>query len=165
MVSKNDSWIDLDFPIQSLEPCEKVPEALIKALGVPLKTVYYGQPKFGGHYLVELSSEEEVKALKPNMLLIKEISCRAVTVTARACAPFDFISRYFAPSVGLDEDPVCVSAHCRLAPFWEPLLHKKDFLAYTASKRGGLLKVSIKKDRVIISGKAVTVLEGRLRIK
>ncbi len=92
--------------------------------------------------------------------MIEEIDCRAVIVTAPGNAPYDFVSRYFAPKVGIPEDPVCGSAHCRLVPFWSTFLDKTNFLAYQASKRGGILKVALEGERVSLSGQAVTVCEG-----
>jgi predicted PhzF superfamily epimerase YddE/YHI9 len=89
---------------------------------------------------------------------------RGVIVTARGAAggPYDFVSRFFAPGSGVDEDPVTGSAHCTLAPYWAARLGKQDFLAYQASARGGEVRVTLKGDRVRLGGRAVTVLKGQL---
>ena len=107
-----------------------------------------------------LGDAEEVRTLTPNLSLIEEMDCRAIIVTAPGEAPYDFESRYFAPKVGIPEDPVCGSAHCRLVPFWSDLLGKTELLAYQSSKRGGILKVALEGERVSLSGQAVTVCEG-----
>jgi predicted PhzF superfamily epimerase YddE/YHI9 len=88
-----------------------------------------------------------------------------VIVTSRAAAgPYDFVSRFFAPGSGIDEDPVTGSAHCALAPYWAPRLGKSEFMAYQASPRGGVLRVTLAGDRVNLAGRAVTVLRGELRV-
>jgi PhzF family phenazine biosynthesis protein len=158
---KNKSWITLNFPSRLVSPCP-MPETLHNALGdITIQSVH----KDDVLYLVFLGDEEEVRSLTPNLSLIEEIDCRAVIVTAPGKAPYDFVSRYFAPRVGIPEDPVCGSAHCRLAPFWSNLLGKTNFLAYQASKRGGILKVDLEGDRVSLSGQAVTVCDGILKTK
>jgi predicted PhzF superfamily epimerase YddE/YHI9 len=88
---------------------------------------------------------------------------RGVIVTARASSPgFDFVSRFFAPALGVDEDPVCGSAHCCLAPFWAERLGKSELLGYQASSRGGVVRVRVRGPRVLLGGQAVTVLKGEL---
>ena len=89
---------------------------------------------------------------------------RGVILTARGAAnPFDFVSRYFAPGVGIDEDAVTGSAHCALAPYWAARLGKEEMLAYQASARGGVVRVRVAGERVKLGGQAVTVLQGRLQ--
>ncbi len=164
LISKHQDLISLNFPVQVTSHCEAPHSLLERVLGVStnlIKAVY----TMPNHYLVELESESDVVTLNPDLMLLKQIPVRALTVTARAQSPYDFVSRYFAPSVGINEDPVCGSAHCRLAPFWAERLGKNDFEAYVASERGGSLKVSLKGDRVILSSAAITVLEGRLLLK
>jgi predicted PhzF superfamily epimerase YddE/YHI9 len=97
------------------------------------------------------------------MTRLKQINARGVIVTARSDEPrYDFISRFFAPQSGVDEDPVTGSAHCALAPYWAGKLGKTDLLAYQASPRGGVVRVSVRGERVLLSGQAVTVLRGEL---
>lgn len=157
---KQDGWIYLDFPVRPIAPCV-LPDTLQQALqGVTVQSVY----KDDIVYVVVLREAADVIDLKPNLSLIEQIDCRAVTVTALGESPYDFVSRYFAPRVGIPEDPVCGSTHCRLAPFWSKILEKNDFLAYQASPRGGVLRLRLMDDRVSIGGQAVTVSEGHLRI-
>jgi len=152
------SWIEMDFPA---EPEEKTspPPGLEKALGTPAS--YVGKNRFD--YLVEVDTEDDVRKLKPNFGLLGEIPTRGFIVTSRASSPgYDFVSRFFAPSAGIPEDPVTGSAHCCLGPFWKSRLHKDGFLAYQASSRGGVVRVRVADDRVILGGQAVTVLRGEL---
>jgi predicted PhzF superfamily epimerase YddE/YHI9 len=113
--------------------------------------------------LVELESEQALRELRPEISRIAALPVRGLIVTARASIPgFDFVSRFFAPAVGVDEDPVCGSAHCCLGPFWSARLGKSDLNAYQASPRGGVLRVGVRGDRIRLSGQAVTVLRGEL---
>jgi PhzF family phenazine biosynthesis protein len=152
-------WIELDFPANPVEEVSP-PEGLIEALG--------GEPRFIGKsrfdYLVELPSEEAVRSTVPDHSRLRTLPVRGVIVTARGDAggPYDFVSRFFAPGSGVDEDPVTGSAHCTLGPYWAGKLGKQDFLAYQASARGGVVRVRVTGDRVKLGGQAVTVLRGRL---
>ena len=122
---------------------------------------YVGRNKFD--YIVELESEAALRRTKPNFSLLAEIPVRGVIVTARSANNgFDFVSRFFAPGSGVNEDPVTGSAHCCLAPFWAKRLGKTEFLAYQASPRGGVVRVRLNGDRVLLGGQAVTVLRGAL---
>jgi len=151
-------WIAMDFPATPEKPIS-IPEGLQQALDVSPK--YLGASQFD--YLVELDSEETVRNLQPNFTLLKAFSVRGVIVTARSSVPeFDFVSRFFAPAVGIDEDPVTGSAHCCLAPFWGHRLEKVTMKAYQASKRGGVVMLELLTKRVLISGQAVTVVKGTL---
>ncbi len=151
-------WIEMDFPAEP-EQLAATPAELEKALGAHLK--YIGKNRFD--YLVEVNSEDTVRKLKPNLPLLGEIPARGFIVTSRASSSgFDFVSRFFAPSAGIPEDPVTGSAHCCLGPFWKSRLHKDGFLAYQASSRGGVVRVRVADDRVILGGQAVTVLRGEL---
>jgi PhzF family phenazine biosynthesis protein len=151
-------WIELDFPATPEEETE-APPGLAGALGA--EPLYVGHSKFD--YLAEFDSEEVVARLRPDFTRLAEIPVRGVIATARSARPdFDFVSRFFAPAVGIDEDPVTGSAHCCLAPFWSRRLGKEDFLARQISARGGVLKVRLAGDRVLIAGQAVTVLAGDL---
>jgi PhzF family phenazine biosynthesis protein len=116
-------------------------------------------------YLVEMANEGDVRDLKPDYAMLRRIPVRGVIVTSRASTKgFDFVSRFFAPGSGIDEDPVTGSAHCALAPYWAPRLRKEDFVAYQASQRGGVLRVTLAGDRVRLGGRAITVFRGELRV-
>jgi PhzF family phenazine biosynthesis protein len=147
-------WIEMDFPVKPETQVEPFPD-LQKALGV--KATYVGKNLFD--YLVEVDSEEIVRDLTPDISLLATLPVRGVIVTSRASTSgFDFISRFFAPAVGVPEDPVTGSAHCCLAPFWRDRLEKTEMIGYQASARGGIVKVRLEGERVILSGQAVTVL-------
>jgi PhzF family phenazine biosynthesis protein len=110
-----------------------------------------------------LSSAEEVSKLAPDMNQVAEIKARGVIVTARSDVPdFDFVSRFFAPATGVPEDPVTGSAHCCLGPYWGGVLGKAELVGRQVSKRGGTVTMRVGGDRVILSGSAVLVVEGKL---
>jgi PhzF family phenazine biosynthesis protein len=117
-------------------------------------------------YLILLDSERALRALRPDFRLLASIRARGIIVTAlpdSSDSPFDFLSRFFAPASGIDEDPVTGSAHCCLAPFWAKRLNKTSFTAQQASPRGGTLRVSLAEgDRVLLLGRAITTLRGEL---
>jgi PhzF family phenazine biosynthesis protein len=151
-------WIEMNFPSKT-EETAGAPAHLEEALGVPAK--YIGKNSFD--YIVEVDSEEVVRKMKPDFGLLAKIPVRGVIVTSRASSrEYDFVSRFFAPQVGIDEDPVTGSAHCCLGPFWSKRLNKNELIAYQASARGGLLHVRVSGDRVYLSGQAVTVIHGEL---
>jgi len=151
-------WIEMDFPLKADEPADAPPH-LSEALGTALK--YVGRNNLD--YIAEVESEAVLRGLKPNHSLLSELGVRGVIVTARSeTRDFDFVSRFFAPGSGINEDPVTGSAHCCLAPYWAKRLGKTEFLAYQASARGGVLRVRLNGDRVILGGQAVTVLRGEL---
>lgn len=155
---KAGDWIELNFPAVSSRPVD-VPGGLEAALGAA--PVELRQHDLG--YLVVLASEGELRGMRPDVKRLKEFPADAVIVTA---APpgggYDFISRMFAPRLGIDEDPVTGSAHCVLGPYWKSRTGKDDFTAYQASARGGVVKVSIRGERVALGGQAVTVFRGEL---
>jgi PhzF family phenazine biosynthesis protein len=152
--------IELDFPAKVATPSEPA-EGLIEALGA--HPMHVARNEFD--YLVEMASEDDIRSLKPDHAMLRRLPVRGVIVTSRASTPgFDFVSRFFAPGSGVDEDPVTGSAHCALAPFWAPRLGKTEFTAYQASPRGGVLRVTLAGDRVRLAGHAVTVLRGDLRV-
>src|SRR5207248_8557425 len=127
------------------------------ALGAELKFV--GRNQFD--YLVEVAGEKTLRALVPNYHLLRELPVRGIIVTARG-DEYDFVSRFFAPASGVDEDPVTGSSHTALGPHWAGRLGKNEMTAFQASARGGVLKVRVGGDRVYLSGQAVTVLRGDL---
>lgn len=156
---RNGDLIELDFPAKREEQ-SAAPAALLDALGAK-HAVYVGRNEFD--YIVELPTEGDVRALHPDHAVLRQLPVRGVIVTSRSAAPeFDFVSRFFAPGSGVDEDPVTGSAHCCLTPYWASRLGKMEMNAYQASARGGTLRVRLAGDRVKLGGSAVTVLRGEL---
>lgn len=153
------AWIELDFPATPAEPAA-APAGLVAALGVDA-TGWVGRSRFD--YLVQLDSEAAVRRLTPDITALERVEARGVIVTSRATtAGYDFVSRFFAPRAGVNEDPVTGSAHCTLTPFWSERLRKTEMTAYQASARGGVVRVRLAGDRVRLAGQAVTVLRGEL---
>ena len=151
-------WIEMDFPVKAEEAAEP-PVRLSEALGAAMQ--YVGRNQFD--YIVEVESESVLLGLKPNFTLLSEIPVRGVIVTARPeTETYDFVSRFFAPASGVNEDPVTGSAHCCLAPYWARRLGKTEMTGYQASARGGVVRVRLNGDRVMVGGQAVTVLRGEL---
>jgi PhzF family phenazine biosynthesis protein len=151
-------WIELDFPARPASPAE-TPAGLAEALGA--QPVYVGRNV--DDLVVLLDSEAAVRGLRPSFGALLKLRVRGVTVTAAATTPgYDFVSRFFAPAVGVDEDPVTGSAHCCLAPFWGKRLGRDEMVGYQASARGGAVRVRLAGDRVILGGQAVTVARGEL---
>ena len=149
-------WIELDFPAQPEEPAT-APADLARALGTA--PTYVGKSRLD--YLVEVESEEIVRNLKPDFQALRTVPTRGVIVTSRAAASeYDFVSRFFAPRVGSDEDPVTGSAHCCLGPYWQGRLGKRGLIGYQASSRGGLVRGRPSGGRVELGAQAVTVLRG-----
>lgn len=153
--------IELDFPA-TLEQRADAPAGLLESLGVS-EPIYVGRNEFD--YLVEVASEEIVRELNPGHAQLRRIEVRGVIVTSRASeTDADFVSRFFAPGSGIDEDPVTGSAHCCLTPYWSTRLGKEEMTAYQASPRGGYVYVQLAGDRVKLRGNAVTVLRGELTV-
>ena len=155
---RDDNGITLDLPAHYVEPIS-IPEGLIEALGV--SPVSVGQAN--DDCLVELHSAQEVIDLSPDTARLANIDCRGIIITAEgnADSDYDFVSRFFAPKVGVTEDPVTGSAHCKLATYWSERLGKNVFNAYQASKRGGYIKVRHEGERVLLTGHAVTAFSGK----
>lgn len=153
-------WIEMDFPAKAPEPVTP-PEGLLQALGV--STHYTGSNRMD--YLVEVETEEAVCTLNPDFVRLAQLPVRGVIVTSRASMPgYDFVSRFFAPTAGVPEDPVTGSAHCCLGPYWQSRLGQTELTAYQCSRRGGTVKVRVTPDRVFLSGQAVTVFRGDLQV-
>jgi PhzF family phenazine biosynthesis protein len=150
-------WIEMDFPAK-LETAAEAPPQLAEALGCELR--YVGRNQFD--YLVEVADEATLRALRPAHHVLRTLPVRGIIATAAGSGDFDFVSRFFAPGSGIDEDPVTGSAHCALAPYWGAKLGKREMTGFQASKRGGVVKVELRGDRVILRGQAVTVLRGEL---
>ncbi|MFC1713140.1 PhzF family phenazine biosynthesis protein [Candidatus Poribacteria bacterium] len=150
--------IEMNFPVIPEESSEAPPD-LAEALGVNPR--YVGKNELG--YLLEVDSEDTVRNLTPDFNLLKEVKTLGVMVTSLTdSSEYDFVSRFFAPAAGIDEDPVTGSAHCCLGPFWSSRLGKSEFIAYQASARGGVVRVRLADERVYLEGNAVTVLRGEL---
>ncbi|RPJ85455.1 MAG: PhzF family phenazine biosynthesis protein [Acidobacteria bacterium] len=157
--TQNGDWIELDFPADSTKPVEASP---VLAEGLGVKSFRY-TGRDGFDYLCELESEAIVRSLQPDFKLLKQAGPRGIIVTARADSKdFDCVSRFFAPAYGVDEDPVTGSAHGTLGPYWASRLGKNDLVGYQASARGGIVRVGVRGNRVLIGGQAVTVLRGEL---
>ncbi len=150
--------IRMDFPSRPALQ-EEPPEGLCTALGA--YPVWVGRSEYD--YLVELEDESAVKSLKPDFGVLEHLPVRGVIVTARGSAPYDFVSRFFAPAAGVPEDPVTGSAHCTLAPHWARRLGRVELTGWQASRRGGEVQVHLMGDRVRLGGRAVTVWRGEFR--
>lgn len=150
-------WLELDFPAEPPREMELDP-AIIQALGV--NPLFTGGNRFD--YLVEVDGAGVVRSLTPDMALLASVTERGVMVTAPGEGGCDFVSRFFAPRIGVPEDPVTGSAHCCLGPFWQQRLGRDMMLGRQISPRGGQVRVTMKGDRVLLGGQAVTVLAGNL---
>lgn len=156
--TRDGDWITLDFPAEPQRPVE-VPDQLSRALGT--EPVYVGKNRFD--LLAEVESEQVLRSLSPDFQLLAEIPVRGVIATSRCSSgEYDIVSRFFAPNCGVNEDPVCGSAHCCLTPYWSEKLGKDHLLAYQASHRGGILQLQNAGTRVHLSGRANTVMRGHL---
>lgn len=150
--------IELDFPLTAVDTAAP-PDGLLAALGVAAR--YVGRSRFD--YLVEVETEETLRRIAPDFRRLAAAPVRGVIVTSRAAGKeFDFVSRFFAPAAGVDEDPVTGSAHCALADYWGRRLGKTEMTAWQASERGGRVRVRLAGQRVFLGGRAVTVSEGKL---
>jgi predicted PhzF superfamily epimerase YddE/YHI9 len=160
LADRRGEWIELDFPATPAVPAE-APAGLLAALGCQARAVL--RNRFD--YLLELDSEAAVRALAPDFTALRKMEARGIVATAKAStAGFDFVSRFFAPAVGVDEDPVTGSAHCALGPYWAARLGKTAMTAFQASARGGVVRVRLAGDRAILGGQAVTIMAGELVI-
>lgn len=159
-VRQNEQSIEMDFPACGPVAVES-PKGLNEALAI--KPVFVGRNNMD--YLILLESENQLRQLEPDLQQLGKIDGRGFIVTAPSHSKhFDFVSRFFAPRVGVNEDPVTGSAHCCLAPFWSTRLGKTKLIGYQASKRGGTVEMKVKKDRVILCGQAVTICSGKILI-
>jgi len=158
--NKNGRFIELDFPSESATPC-KPTEALSMALDTDL--LWCGQNRFD--YLVQVSDEPAVLDLQPDLARLAKLDARGVIVTAEAKRDgADFVSRFFCPALGIDEDPVTGSAHCCLAPFWAERLGRDALVGFQASERGGWVQCTLDGKRVRLSGQAVTIFSSTMHI-
>ncbi len=156
-VRKKEKFIELDFPVSKIQRSQ-IKQEIIDALGKEPVEVWKSED-----YLVVYENESDILSLSPNFNALSKLDCRGVIVTAEG-QKVDFVSRFFAPKCGINEDPVTGSAHCSLAPYWSDRLKKTILYAKQLSKRGGKLKCEISGDRILIAGKAVKYLEGKINI-
>jgi len=157
-VRHDGDMLTLDFPADTLRPVNP-PAGLSEALGAPSLEVFRGKTD----YLAVFGAEEDIVALRPDFRKLGAIEARGIICTARG-RTVDFVSRFFAPQVGIDEDPVTGSAHATLAPYWAGKLGRTEMSAIQLSARRGWLKVNLVGDRVEIGGKARAYLEGRIAV-
>jgi PhzF family phenazine biosynthesis protein len=158
--NQSGGWISMDFPARPAEECES-PPGLLEALGCEAN--FIGTNRMD--VLVEVESDKTVRRLSPDFRALRRVKARGVIVTARSAVSdsgIDFVSRFFAPAAGVDEDPVTGSAHCCLAPYWAGKLGRNELVGYQASERGGTVRMQLQNDRVILTGQAVTVMQGAL---
>jgi len=161
LADRRGDWIELDFPAKQVVAAP-APAELLPALGVA-QAAFVGRNAFD--YLVEVDSEETLRGLAPDHSTLRRIPVRGIVVTSPSSGgEFDFVSRFFAPGSGIDEDPVTGSAHCALGPYWSERLGKSEFTAFQASPRGGTVRVKLEGDRVLLGGQAVTVMTAELLV-
>jgi predicted PhzF superfamily epimerase YddE/YHI9 len=155
-----DGRVEMDFPAEPPSACEE-PAGLAATLGAPAR--WFGRNRMD--WVAELADEATVRSLTPALEAVRHLGLRGLIVTARADAgaPYDFVSRFFAPQSGVPEDPVTGSAHCALAPLWVERLGRAPLEGFQASRRGGQVEVEPRDGRVLLRGHAVTVVEGGLR--
>lgn len=157
--TRRGDWTWMDFPAQPAAPAD-LPADLLPALGIK-RAVFTGRNVRDA--LIEVEDESEVRGLAPDFARLRACGLPGVIVTARSHGvEYDFISRFFAPLLGVDEDPVTGSAHTALAPYWGKILGKDNLRAYQASARGGELLLTCAGERVLIGGQAVTVFRGEM---
>ena len=156
--TRDGDWITLDFPATPMERAVD-PGPLAEALGVAVVSAWAGRFDL----LAEVESDAALRSMRPDIGKIAALPARGLVATARSDDPaFDFVSRFFAPAVGIAEDPVTGSAHCGLGPYWSSRLGRPELVGYQASGRGGVVRVGLDGDRVRLGGQAVTVLRGEL---
>jgi PhzF family phenazine biosynthesis protein len=171
VTKEQNDWLTLDFPQKKLVECAMPPQLQQSLIGPngPVDIVSVLKDDSIIHdetiYVVTLRNQADLATLTPDLRLIESLDYRAVCITTTGRLGYDYESRYFAPRVGIPEDPVCGSSHCRLGPLWANRLAKSDLMSYQASKRGGFIKIGIEGDRVTMSSKAVTVCESKFDLK
>jgi len=158
IVTKNKDWYTLNFPSEEIKEV-KTPDLLEQALNVPIIKTYKGTWKL----LVELENETTISNLAPNFNLLSQLKSNGIIVTSKGDT-VDFVSRFFAPKIGINEDPVTGSAHTLLIPYWAKKLNKNKLNTIQLSKRVGILKCEYLNERVEMSGQAITYLKGNLTL-
>ncbi len=159
-VRKYDKWLELDFPLQETFLSE-APEGLTESIGKKPKEVY----RASDDYMLVYGVQKDIEELKPNFGALKDIKARGIIVTAKAKSKkIDFVSRFFGPGSGIDEDPVTGSAHTKLVPYWSKIFNKNELIAEQISSRKGYLKCKLHDDRVLMAGKCKLFLKGKIII-
>lgn len=158
LASRQGELIQLDFPVQ---PVHDAPISSAMVAAMNHADIVHGA-RNDVNYLVELRSHQAVVNFIPDLNKIAKLPYQGVIITSAGEAPYDFVSRYFVPAMGIPEDPVTGASHCSLAPYWQAKLGKDKMLAYQASERGGVLHVECTPERIYISGQAITVMRGEL---
>lgn len=155
-VSKQERWLSLDFPIHAPTPCE-MPHAIIEAFEpTPIACLH------ADDYIIVFEKESDILC-QPNIEILKQLDRRGVAITAPS-ETYDFVTRFFAPNFGINEDPVTGSAFTQLAPYWATALNKRDLLAKQCSARGGIVHLTLGDTRVQIKGQAICYMRGELTI-
>ena len=155
--TRRGDWIEMDLPADPPRQAEP-PAALGAALGIEPR--WFGRSRL--YDFVRVDSVAELRSIEPDFSALRDVAQDGLCVTAPGEGEYDFLSRFFAPAAGIDEDPVTGSAHALLAPYWAGELHKTDLVGYQASARGGVVKVGERGERVLVAGQAVTVARGEL---
>lgn len=159
-VRKEVNWLELDFPAQAIVAAQ-APEGLIEGIGKKPLEVY----RASDDYLLVYESQKDIEEISPNFNTLKQVKARGVIITSKAKSKrLDFVSRFFAPGSGIDEDPVTGSAHTKLVPFWANILNKNELIAEQISSRKGFLKCKLVEDRVLMTGKSKLFLKGKITI-
>lgn len=158
-VTKKGKFFELDFPAQKIELAEP-PQNLIEAIGKKPIEIH----KAVDDYFLVYKSGADIAEMKPNFSLLKNVKARGIIVTAKGKGKIDFVSRFFAPGSGIDEDPVTGSAHTKLVPYWANKLNKQSFLAHQISERKGVLYCKLEGDRVLMAGKTKLYLKGKIYV-
>lgn len=154
-VRRNGDLLEMDFPLAHSVSCDEPPADLLRGLGRSPRAVLVTND----NYIAVYDTEDDVRALRPDLVPLEDLHPRGVVVTAPG-TDVDFVSRYFAPSYGIPEDPATGSTHCALVPYWADRLHKGRLHARQVSQRGGEVLCEVRGDRVALSGQAVLYLEG-----
>lgn len=155
---KADGEIELDFPKEEMQPITDIPSVITQEFGTQVKV--FGKNRLD--YIAQLENEDQVRDYQPDFQVLAELG-QGLIITAKADLPgIDFVSRVFAPSEGISEDPVTGSAHCCLSPYWSGILGRSRLVGQQLSRRGGLVKTVLADQRVLLSGRAVTIAQGEL---
>jgi PhzF family phenazine biosynthesis protein len=158
-VSQANDWYQMDFPADKLKEVNHIPEAISEGLGFTPQQVYRGRDD----YMVIVDNQAQIEALQPDFRALLQLGSRGLIVTAKG-DEVDFVSRCFFPPAGIDEDPVTGSAHTSMTPYWSKVLNKKEMTAMQLSSRTGFVKCTLNGDRVLLSGQAITYLEGEIEV-
>lgn len=160
IVNKKDTWFELDFPVQETLKTE-APEGLIESMGKMPLEIY----RAIDDYLLIYKSQKDIEEISPNFNTLKNIKARGIIVSAKAkSTKIDFVSRFFGPGAGIDEDQVTGSAHTKLVPYWAKILGKNELIAQQISLRKGFLKCKLYENRVLMAGKGKLFLKGKIYI-